>query len=76
MRVISLIQRENGHSVRLGDRLYSFKPPEYACDVVDAAHANVFRLIPEGYQVERDVITQKRKPRLAPPMADVTHEAG
>lgn len=52
MRVTSLIQRTEGHSVRLGNTAYAFTPPSYACDVTNEAHLERFRQIPEGYAVE------------------------
>lgn len=52
MRVTSLIQRTDGHSVRFGNTAYAFTPPSYACDVTNEAHIERFRQIPEGYEVE------------------------
>lgn len=60
MRVTSLIKRTEGHSVLLGNIAYAFMPPSYACDVTNEAHAERFRQIPEGYEVEASKPTRAK----------------
>jgi hypothetical protein len=54
MRVISLIRRNQGHSVTLDEVTYAFLPPDWACEVQEPRHLARFRAIPEGYRVEED----------------------
>ena len=51
MRVESLIKRAAGHEVTLAGVSYAFRPPDWACQVENPAHAAHFGAIKEGYRV-------------------------
>ena len=56
MRVESLIKRSQGHEVAMEGVVYAFRPPEWACEVSEPAHAARFAAIKEGYRVLPDTL--------------------
>lgn len=52
MRVISLIQRPEGHVVTLDGDQYAFMPPDWSCEVSHPQHLARFAAVVEGYRLD------------------------
>lgn len=51
MLIESLIRREGGTTVTLGDTTYKFVPPTHVCDVADPEHIEHLLAISDGFRV-------------------------
>jgi len=54
MKIKSIIERAEGHSVDLDGTVYEFNPPSHVCEIEDKQHLARFLSIPEGYELVLD----------------------
>ncbi len=66
MKIKSIIEREDGHSVDLDGTVYEFNPPSHVCEVEDKQHLARFLSIPEGYELVLDGDKPAKKAEPAP----------